>query len=89
MKNVNPGEVKLKAGNGYFAMQHSQSDASPSMLVDSLFVLRQCCISKTNKTFNVLEGLPSLLKGLQDLKDHEVVRLKFHQLQCNAHAASA
>lgn len=87
MESVDPRELKLKAGNSCFAMQHGQSDAFPSMRADSLLVLRHCCLSKTNKTFKVkliLERLPSLLKDPQDPKDHEVLRLKWHQLQRNA-----
>lgn len=52
MESVDLRELKLKAGNSCFAIQHGQSDASPSMRADSLLVLRQRCLSKTNKTFS-------------------------------------
>lgn len=79
-------KLKLKAGNSCFRAQDGQNDASPSMLADSLLVLRQCRPSKTNKAFKVklnFEGLPCLLKGQQNPKDLVVMRLKCRQLQRN------
>lgn len=66
------------------------TDTFPLMLAGSLLVLRQCFLSKTNQNFKaILERIPNLLKDQQDPKDHEVLRLKCHQLECNANAASA
>lgn len=78
LKSVDPSKLKLKAGNNYFTVQHSQSDASPSVLAESLYVLWWRSPPKTNKTFKVkliFEGLPSLLKDPWDPKDLEVARL--------------